>query len=119
MGKSQMTSSSASPVASNIDRELSDPGITGTFSIGRRRGIRDDLTFVLHDHNGMDAIKPGGDHGLCPQIGLKSADAIFNALIINPRNGSSVSACRYSHPHVASPSSACAVVLAVRVRSAC
>jgi hypothetical protein len=31
----------------------------------------------------METIKPGSDHFLCTQIGLKGADAVLYALIVN------------------------------------
>lgn len=64
-GHRQSSSTIAAPVAPNIDGKLCDSGVTRTHAIGSGRSISDDLTLLLHHHNRVDVIKPGGYHGLC------------------------------------------------------
>src|SRR5262249_5805750 len=105
-GKCQATSALAPPVAPDIHGELGNPRVACSRSVRGRRGVGNHLPVVLHDHDGVLAIKPGPHARCCTRFCFKGGYPVFNSLVVNGGDGGVIRGACYSGIHTLVPSPA-------------
>ena len=80
----------ATAMARNIDREFRDAGVARAGAVGGGGSEGHDLPPRFDHHNRMPAVEPSLDLLRASRLGLEGADAIGDALVVNPGNGRGV-----------------------------
>jgi len=85
----QIADAPASPVATDIDREFANAAITMSRRVRTGAGPPDNIAIEFGNHRRVtagDGLKPGALIRRGSQIGLKRADPVLDALIVDFRN---------------------------------